>query len=175
MKKRLASAVSILLIAAVCLTGCGGKYVQGTVSGDTWTSEWLGMRFTCPDGMSMDDPASYSDDTVTYELAAYDALGGTSVMVMVQKTNEDVAAQLEDIEDIVHDALGEIDVTAGETTEKTLGGVTFTEKPCVMSNTVASFCLNMYCLSKGGYAVGIIILSPSEDDIRAVESAFEAL
>lgn len=108
MKKRILALM--LVVAAVLMTACGGKsYTPGTFTDTGYESEFLGFRFTTPDGFALatqeelsqmmgitfdalgddvsDAQKKYAELTTLYELMAMDSLGVTNVNIVLEKTN----------------------------------------------------------------------------------------
>ena len=108
MKKRILALM--LVVAAVLMTACGGKsYTPGTFTDAGYESEFLGFRFTTPDGFALatqeelsqmmgitfdalgddvsDAQKKYAELTTLYELMAMDSLGVTNVNIVLEKTN----------------------------------------------------------------------------------------
>lgn len=115
MKKRILALM--LVVAAVLMTACGGKsYTPGTFTDTGYESEFLGFRFTTPDGFALatqeelsqmmgitfdalgddvsDAQKKYAELTTLYELMAMDSLGVTNVNIVLEKTNVSMSKYL---------------------------------------------------------------------------------
>ena len=108
----------MVAMVAVLMTACGGaSYTPGVFTETGYESEYLGFRFTTPDGFALateeelsqmmgvaldamgDDVTElqkkYAEMTTIYELVATDSIGAANVNVVLEKTNVSLETYLE--------------------------------------------------------------------------------
>ncbi len=108
MKKRFLAMA--LVIVAVLLTACGGKgYTPGTFTDSGYETEFLGFRFTTPEGFTLageeelsqmmgmtlemmgddvtDVQKKYAELTTIYEMVVADSLGAANANITLEKTS----------------------------------------------------------------------------------------
>ena len=148
MKKRLLALM--LVVAAVLMTACGGKtYTPGTFTDTGYESEFLGFRYTTPDGcvlateeelsqlmgMSLDamgDDISevqkkYAELTTIYEMMVTDSTGAANVNVVLEKTNVSFSKYLDAFKEQLN-GLSSMSVTLkGDAEEVDIAGATYTK------------------------------------------------
>lgn len=148
MKKRLLALM--LVVAAVLMTACGGKsYTPGTFTDTGYESEYLGFRFTTPDGFALatedelsqlmgmsldalgDDVTEvqkkYAELTTIYEMMVSDATGVTNANIVLEKTNVSLDKYIEAFKSQV-EGLSAMTVTLKDDTEEVqLAGATYTK------------------------------------------------
>ena len=161
MKKRILALM--LVVAAVLMTACGGKsYTPGTFTDTGYESEFLGFRFTTPDGFALateeelsqmmgitfdalgddvsDAQKKYAELNTVYELMAMDSLGVTNVNIVLEKTNVSMSKYLAALK-AQAESLDAMKVSLqGDAQEVEFAGATYTK----MSANVSANGITMY-------------------------------
>ncbi len=194
MNKRFAAALAAVLVVVLAFAACSGgnpaNYKQGTVSGDTFESEWMGLRFECPDTMAMgtdEDMQAVMDagsemtgaDTsgveMVYEMIAQSPMGFPSVSITSERlsVNVDEDGYIE-ISKQQFESVAELGYECGDTVEASLGGVTFKMMPAEADAMGISIYQRMYCMKKDGYMVVVSASALDESELDAIEGCFSA-
>lgn len=170
MKKRLLALM--LVVVAVLMTACGGKaYTPGTFTDTGYESEFLGFRYTTPDGctlatedelsqlmgMSLDamgDDFSevqkkYAELTTIYEMMVTDATGAANANVVLEKTNVSFSKYLDAFKEQLN-GLTSMSVTLkGDAEEVDLAGATYTKLAADVETSGFVMCQEYYLRKVG--------------------------
>ena len=148
MKKRLLALM--LVVAAVLMTACGGKaYTPGTFTDTGYESEFLGFRYTTPDGcvlatedelsqlmgMSLDAAGDdftelqkkYAELTTIYEMMIADATGAANANIVLEKTNLSFSKYLEAFKEQLNGLTSMSITLKDDGQEVDLAGATYTK------------------------------------------------
>lgn len=197
MKKRLLALM--LVVAAVLMTACGGKaYTPGTFTDTGYESEFLGFRFTTPDGFALateeelsqlmgmsldamgDDVTEvqkkYAELTTIYEMMVSNETGVANANVVLEKTNVSLSKYIEAFKSQL-DGLSAMTVNLkGDTEEVELAGETYTKMTAdVETNGFTLY--QEYYLRKVGDRMMVMTVTWAdgvEDDKAAILDGFAA-
>lgn len=199
MRKRLLAMA--LVLATLLMTACGGSgksYTPGTFTSNGYETEFLGFRFTTPDGFVLSDEEElsqmmgmaldlmgddvtevqkkYAELTTIYELVVADSLGAANANITLEKTSVSVDKYIELFKEQVT-SMTAMSVSLNDTEEKvTLAGAEYTK----LSASVASsgMVLNQeYYMRKVGDRMMCLTLTwvdGYEDEKEAILNGFAA-
>lgn len=163
MKKRILALM--LVVMTVFMTACGGgaAYTPGTFTETGYETEFLGFRFTTPEGFVLSnseelsqlmgvvlDTAAESGDvtelqkkyaelTTIYELMVTDSMGVANANMVLEKTNVPLKSYIEIVKGQFAEMSGMTITITGEE-EVELAGATYTK----LSADVESYGITMY-------------------------------
>ncbi len=129
-------------------------FVKGSVTETGWESEWIGIRYTCPEGMTMatdeelnevmglgqemlsedftEAQLKYAELATVYEMMCSDETGATNIMVSVEKLPMELTA--DQYIEAVEQQLSAVSAITYETVNNgevvAIGGVDFTKLEC---------------------------------------------
>lgn len=178
-----------------------GDFVKGTITENGWESEWLGLRYTTPEGMTMSTDEElnemmglgeemlsedfselqleYAKMASVYEMMSVDDLGITNVVVTAEKmlvSSMDAEAYADAIRQGL-ESVSQIDYTISEENEDvTIGGLDFIKVSSVADYSGVSMYQDYYISIIGDRAVSIAVtyVDQSADLAEQVVNAFEA-
>ena len=176
-------------------------YVKGTVTENGWESEWLGLRFTTPEGMTMSTDEElneimglgeevlsedfselqleYAKMSSVYEMMSADEPGLTNVMVTAEKmlvSSMDAEAYADAVRQGL-ESVSQIDYTISEENENvTIGGTDFVKVSAAADYSGVSMYKDYYIGIIGDRAVSIAVtyVDDTADLANQVVNAFEA-
>lgn len=199
MRKRLLAMA--LVLATLLMTACGGSgksYTPGTFTSNGYETEFLGFRFTTPDGFVLSDEEElsqmmgmaldlmgddvsevqkkYAELTTIYELVVADTLGAANANITLEKTSVSTDKYIELFKEQAT-SMTAMSVSLDDTEEKvTLAGAEYTK----LSASVAAngMVLNQeYYLRKVGdrmMALTLTWVDGYEDEKEAILNGFAA-
>lgn len=184
MKKTLSLTLALLMLCTV-LIGCGKKdtYTPGTFTDGVYTSEWMGIKYTTTDDMtvtSTDDMKALAggedDSSMTYELMVVGADGVSNLMIMTEKLaiSGMTEEQYIDISKKDLDTAG-MNVTFSDVETATYAGKDFKQFNVTMAAEGISVYQKYLIVKKDSRIVGIIVTAMNEADIETLLSGLSAL
>lgn len=175
-------------------------YIKGVSTETGWESEWLGIRYVCPEGMKMsteeelntamglgqevlsedfsEAQLKYAELASVYEMMSADELGITNVIVSVEKLPMALTAEL--YMGAVKQQLAAMTAMAYEVAEETetvnLGGVEFLKLACMADYEGVSMYQDYYATVIDDRAVAIVLtyIEETKATAEAVVNAFTA-
>lgn len=198
MKKRIFALM--LAVMTVFMTACGGAaYVPGTFTETGYETEFLGFRFTTPDGFILSDSEElsqlmgvvletasesgdvtelqkkYAELTTIYELMVTDSLGVANANIVLEKT----AVPLNSYIEIVKGQLAEMSaMTVSITSEEEVefAGATYTKLSADVESYGIAMYQDYYFRKVGGYVMLFTITWADgfEAEKEAIMNAFAA-
>lgn len=197
MKKRLIALM--LVLAAVLMTACGGaSYTPGVFTETGYDSEFLGFRFTTPDGFALateeeltelmgvtiksmenasDLQKKYAELTNIYELMATNADGTVYGQIILEKTAVSLDTYLEVIISQLEESEQGVNITVQEGTEEVeIAGAAYTKMSAEMESYGMVFSQDYYFRKVGGrmMCMAITWMEGCEADRDALMNAFAA-
>lgn len=165
MKKKLLALA--LAMVTLLTTACGGgaEYVQGTFTETGYESEYLGFRFTTPDGFALstreeldtamstsmellgddytDAQKKYAELVTIYEMMVSDELGTVNANIVLEKTNLSVDKYIDAVKTQM-EGLSAMTVTVDEdVTDVEFAGTTY--KKLCLDTEMQGIVLNQDC------------------------------
>ncbi len=143
----------VLVAATTFLTACGGgsdkTYAPGKFTDNGYESEFLGFRYTTPEGYTLSDEETlqslmgltldamgddlseiqkkYAEIAVVYEMMVASDTGTANANITLEKTNAKLSTYIDTFKTQASELSG-MDVTLGDTQEEvTLAGATYTK------------------------------------------------
>lgn len=181
-------------------TAEAADYIKGVSTETGWESEWLGIRYVCPEGMKMsteeelntamglgqevlsedfsEAQLKYAELASVYEMMSADELGITNVIVSVEKLPMALTAEL--YMGAVKQQLAAMTAMAYEVAEETetvnLGGVEFLKLACMADYEGVSMYQDYYATVIDDRAVAIVLtyIEETKATAEAVVNAFTA-
>ncbi|MBR6815980.1 MAG: hypothetical protein IKM60_00550 [Clostridia bacterium] len=173
MRKILAIVLTILMLCAA-LVGCGKKeavFQSGTISGNIYESEWLGIRYTAPAGMRMSTEeeirdameignellyedggdTEWEDVASLYEMMAADDTTGENINIVTEKPQNKTMDE-EAYAELVKLQLQKMDGTSisiGSVEPCTIAGLEFLEMQYSMELYGVTFHQSMFLHKQG--------------------------
>ncbi len=191
-------ALSLLMLCGV-LAGCSGSgtqtevsssaavaaYEKGTLTETEYTSQWIGMKYTLPEGMSMMDEEylqSSSAGNVQMEMQALknDTSGDNIVLLTedISASGDMSEADYIEVSKTQMSALGS-DVTFGEVSTRTIAGQEFYELPYNLTMEISGVSMNMdqsfLCRKQGDRMICITMTYGSEEGMNDLLSGFSQI
>ena len=122
------------------LVGCSGNnsnssYQKGTVTESEFTSEWMGIKYTLPDDMTMisaETLASGSKDNIQMEMQAYKKDDTTeNIGMLTEDISKDTSLDEEGYVELAKTQMEKAipGITFGEASKRTIAGQEFYELP----------------------------------------------
>lgn len=155
-------------------------YTKGTLTENGWESEWLGLRFTAPEGMVMsteeelaetmgigqeilaqdftEQQLAYAELATVYEMMCSDAMG-SNVILMAEKLPmtltadqyiEILANQMTSVTAVQYEVKSDDEVV-------TIGGIEFNKLACAADYEGVSLCQDYYITIKDNRAVALAV------------------
>lgn len=175
-------------------------YVKGIVTETGWESEWLGIRYTCPEGMKMateeelneimglgqevlsedftEAQLKYAELASVYEMMSSDELGTTNFMITVEKLPMELTAA--QYIEIVEQQLSAVSAVTYETVNNSeivsIGGVDFTKLECVADYEGVVMHQDYYVTMKDNRAVAVVctFIDETAETAQAAINGFAA-
>ena len=138
MKKKLLA--RMLVVATVLMTACGGvSYTPGVYTETGYESEFLGIRFTTPDGFALateeelsklmglslenlenvsELQKKYTEMVTIYELMVADSTGFVNGQIILEKTGVSVDTYIEIFKEQLASQMADMNVTLSDNTEE---------------------------------------------------------
>ncbi len=193
MKKKIAAVVAAVLVAVLAFAACSGggdpaNYKPGTIDGNTYESEWMGLRFES-DSMTMasqEEMQAQMDasseltgvdatPSVTCEMIASDATGVPNVNIMCELLSVNIDEEgYAEVSKQNLEAMEDFTYVCGETTDAELGGVPFKAFDGEMSMNGTSVYQRMYCMKKDGYMVTVTMTALDKSGLDSMADYFTA-
>ncbi len=156
------------------------EYTKGTLIENGWESEWLGLRFTAPEGMVMsteeelaatmglgqeilaqdftEQQLAYAELATVYEMMCTDAMG-SNVILMAEKLP--IALSAEQYIEVLSEQITSVTAVQYEVESDdevvTLGGIDFNKLACVADYEGVSLCQDYYVTVKDNRAVALAV------------------
>lgn len=155
-------------------------YAKGTLTENGWESQWLGLRFTAPEGMVMsteeelaetmgigqeilaqdftEQQLAYAELATVYEMMCSDAMG-SNVILMAEKLPmtltadqyiEILANQMTSVTAVQYEVKSDDEVV-------TIGGIEFNKLACAADYEGVSLCQDYYITIKDNRAVALAV------------------
>ena len=178
----------------------GTGFAKGFVTEAGWESEWMGIRFTCPEGVTMsteeelnevmglgqealsedfsEAQLKYAELSTVYEMMCTDELGVTNVIVSAEKLPMTITA--EQYIEAVEQQLSAVSAVSYETVSNdevvTIGDVDFTKLECKADYEGVSMYQNYFVTIKDDRAFTIIMtyIDETAETADAIMNGFAA-
>ena len=186
---------SCLLPAALALTllaGCAAKtaapYEPGAWNGEVYTSSFIGLTFTLPQGWTRSDDETLAamdqeaeaalqaqqegkqPREATYHYALQATGGDQGVTVLVQRSDMSAKNYVSALKSGAEtEGAG---FTVGDAYEQTLGGQRYTAIPVTVEGNATT--QRQYVRAIDGYFINVMLFAAADDDFAALESAFSS-
>lgn len=174
MKKRILALM--IAVMAVFMTACGGgaAYTPGTFTETGYETEYLGFRFTTPDGFVLatseeltqlmgvtmdalnesgditDVQKKYAELTSIYELMVSDSLGVANANIVLEKTNVPLKSYIEIVKEQLTD-VSMMTVTINSEEEVEFAGETYTKLSADVEASGVAMYQDYYFRKVNGY------------------------
>ncbi len=196
----------LLLLLTICMlgtmTGCGSKekkVTRGTIDGDVYTSEFLGLSFTKPEswvystdeeiaqvmnvGADVLDQSEFekkaAELTTIYDMMVKDLNWGNNISVafenlkMSQASNITVDQYIDQVTAMMKEQASMMNYEFADATEVKLGDQTFSKVAGTGSYSGVTFQQNFYLRKEGVYMVLITITAFDGTDMSEYEAMFK--